>query len=125
MITATSSGSFNKTLKSLTFMKSNRMWDVLRQGGQNGREALRQATPIESGETANSWGYRIINKPGRHGIEWFNTHFNEGVSIALLIQYGHGTGTGGYVHGVDYINPAMRPVFDKILDDIWRQVRNA
>lgn len=125
MITRTSSGSFKKTEEFLRVMKSNRIYDVLRRHGQNGSEALRRATPIESGETANSWGYRIINEKGRHGIEWYNTHFNDGVNVAVLIQYGHGTGTGGYVNGIDYINPAMRPIFDEILEDIWRQVRNA
>lgn len=124
MISATSSGSFKKTEDFLMLMKSNRIFEVLRRHAQNGREALRAATPVESGETANSWGYRIINEKGRHGIEWFNTHVNDGANIALLIQYGHGTGTGGYVAGIDYINPAIRPVFDEILEDVWRQVRN-
>lgn len=124
MIHAESSGSFKNTLSFLQFLQSGRMFDVLSRGGKMGVEALRAATPKESGETANSWNYEIINSRGRHGIEWFNTHVNDGVNIAVIIQYGHGTGTGGYVEGIDYINPAIRPVFDKILDDVWRQVRN-
>ena len=92
--------------------------------GQEGVDALANATPKESGETANSWRYRIIRKRGFVTIEWYNTHVNDGANIAVLIQYGHGTGTGGYVQGIDYINPSIRPVFDRIADEIWKKVKS-
>lgn len=124
MIRATSSGSFEKTTNFLEFLKSNRMFSVLDRYGRVGVDRLRSATPKESGETANAWRYEVIHRDGLHGIEWYNTHVNDGVNIAIIIQYGHGTGTGGYVEGIDYINPALRPVFEEILNDVWRQVRN-
>lgn len=101
------------------------MFSVLDRHARVGVEHLRANTPKESGETANSWRYEVFHGNGIHGIEWYNTHVNDGVNVAIIIQYGHGTGTGGYVEGIDYINPALRPVFEAILDDIWRQVRNA
>jgi hypothetical protein len=124
MIYATSSGSFDQTVGFLKFLQSNRMFNVLDRYGRIGVESLRAATPTESGETANSWTYEVVNREGLHGIEWFNTHVNDGVNIAIILQYGHGTGTGGYVEGIDYINPALRPVFEAMVEDIWRQVRN-
>jgi hypothetical protein len=124
MITATSVGSFDKTTKFLEFMKSERMFNSLDRHGRTGVDALSRATPRDTGETAHSWGYQVAHRKGYHAISWFNTHREDGVNIAVIIQYGHGTGTGGYVEGIDYINPAIRPVFDKILEDIWRQVIN-
>ena len=124
MIRVESSGSFDNTVKFLKFLQSGRMFNVLDRYGRMGVDELRANTPKESGETANSWGYRVINQNGIHGIEWYNTHVNDGVNVAVLIQYGHGTGTGGYVEGIDYINPALRPVFQAMADDIWRQVSN-
>lgn len=88
-----------------------------------GVAALEQATPKETGETAISWKYRIVRGKTFIRIEWYNTHLDvNGTMIAVLIQYGHGTGTGGYVVGRDYINPAMRPLFDKFVIDIWKKV---
>lgn len=124
MIRATSSGSFSKTLGFLEHIKSQKMFSNLERFGRMGVDALSKATPSETGETANSWGYQVSRKPGRTAISWFNTHEDDGVNIAVIIQYGHGTGTGGYVQGRDYINPAMRPIFDQILNDVWRQVTN-
>lgn len=124
MIYAESSGSFDQTVSFLEFLRSNRIFNVLDRYGRIGVAQLMANTPKESGETANSWGYEVINKNGIHGVEWFNTNVNDGVNVAILIQYGHGTGTGGYVEGIDYINPALRPVFEAMADDIWRQVRN-
>jgi hypothetical protein len=121
----TSSGSFAKTEAFLHFLQRGKMFDNLSTYGQRGVDALRSATPIETGETSEDWGYQIGKRPGRVAISWFNTHNEDGVNIAVIIQYGHGTGTGGWVEGRDYINPAMRPIFDKILDDVWRQVTNA
>jgi hypothetical protein len=91
--------------------------------GRMGVDALARATPVDTGLTASSWAYRIRREKGRVGIEWYNTHTVSGVQVAILIQYGHGTGTGGYVSGRDYINPAMQPLFDQIADDVWKKVK--
>ena len=90
--------------------------------GIRGVDALSSNTPRDSGLTAESWNYRIVKDPDHPRIEWFNDNVQNGSVIAILIQYGHGTGTGGYVEGRDYINPALRPVFDKIADDVWKEV---
>lgn len=90
--------------------------------GQAGVAALASATPVESGKTANSWTYEIERKNGRIKISFLNTNIQNGVPIAIILQYGHGTGTGGWVEGRDYINPAIQPVFDKIANDAWREV---
>lgn len=100
------------------------MFDGLDAFGQKGVDALASATPRESGETAQSWGYKILRGKGSVTIEWYNTNVHNGSNIAVLIQYGHGTGTGGYVVGRDYINPAMRPIFDQIADDVWKKVND-
>jgi hypothetical protein len=86
--------------------------------GRIGVDALSRATPIDSGLTASSWKYRIITDKSGIGLEWYNTNAN----VAILIQYGHGTGTGGYVAGVDYINPTIKPIFDNIVNEIRKQV---
>ncbi len=125
MISIKSEGSFSKTMKFLSFMESGDAFNNLDSYGMRGVDALSNATPIESGETAHSWGYKTSGSKGKFKIEWFNSHTNDGKNIAILIQYGHGTGTGGYVQGRDYINPAMRPIFDKIVEDIWREVTSA
>ena len=115
-------GNFNKTEEFLKKAKKGDFYKNLEKYAQIGVEALRSSTPIDSGTTANSWGYEIINDGGRTGIAWTNTNTNQGENIAILLQYGHGTGTGGYVHGRDYINPAMQPVFDQIAEDVWKEV---
>lgn len=125
MLGVSSSGSFDKTMKFLNFLESKKMFSRLEHFGRVGVDALESATPIETGETRNSWGFQVNRSRNRYSINWFNTHVDDGVNIAVIIQYGHGTGTGGYVEGRDYINPAMRPIFDKILDDVWRQVTSA
>jgi hypothetical protein len=125
MVYATSSGSWKKTEDFLRFMQQERMYNVLDHYGRVGVDLLAAATPIDTGETAQSWGYQIGNNGrGRHSISWYNTHREGRVNIAIILQYGHGTGTGGWVEGRDYINPAIRPLFDKIVEDIWKQVRN-
>ena len=115
-------GNFNKTEEFLKKAKKGDFYKNLEKYAQIGVEALRNSTPIDSGTTANSWEYEIINDGGRTGIAWINTNTNQGENIAILLQYGHGTGTGGYVHGRDYINPAMQPVFDQIAEDVWKEV---
>lgn len=116
------SGDFKNLEKFLKKASSGDIFSRLDRYGKIGVDALRKSTPKESGETAKSWGYRVIKSKTNPGIEWYNTHVNDGVQIAVLIQYGHGTGTGGYVQGRDYINPAMQPVFDKIAQDVWKEV---
>lgn len=95
---------------------------VLEKYGRAGVEALASATPIDSGKTASSWSYEIEQKNGQYAIYWTNSNINDGVNIAVILQYGHGTGTGGYVAGTDYINPAIRPIFDEIANNAWKEV---
>ena len=95
---------------------------VLDKYGQAGVAALASATPVDSGITAASWYYTIERGSGTTSISFGNTNVNDGVSIAIILQYGHGTGTGGWVQGRDYINPAIQPIFDKLADDAWREV---
>lgn len=110
-------------LKRIDRKRRSRIVDsVLERYGIMGVDALSNATPIDTSETAKSWNYRITVKPFETSIEWYNTNVVDGRPIAVLIQYGHATGTGGYVEGRDYINPAIQPIFDQILDDVWKQV---
>ena len=94
----------------------------LKKYGEMGVRALQSNTPRETGLTAASWYYTISESKDGFTIEWKNRNSNKGVLIAAILQYGHGTGTGGYVRGVDYINPAMKPVFQQIADDAWKEV---
>ena len=125
MIRFTHRGSFNNIEKFLNRMTGQEYMNILDTCGQMGVEALRAATPVESGKTASSWTYEIVRGGGMTEIHWLNTNENKGVNIALILQYGHGTGTGGYVQGRDYINPAMQPVFDKIAEEVWRVVTSS
>lgn len=125
MFALSSRGSFKKTLNFLDKLKNQEMWNDLDRYGQMGVDALSRATPRETGLTANSWDYEVIR--GRHesGIAWLNRNINDGANVAILLQYGHGTGTGGFVQGEDYINPSIKPVFDTISDEIWRRITTA
>ena len=122
MITFTSKGDFKKVDSWFEKLLNIAKVGELDKYGRMGVEALRQATPKDSGETANSWSYEIVRKDGETRIVWKNSHVNKGVNIAVILQYGHGTGTGGYVEGIDYINPAMRPVFQQIVDNALKEV---
>lgn len=122
MITFESKGSFRNTENFLNRMKDGQIFSALNKYGQEGVNALRDATPIDTSETANSWYYEVIRKSGQYSIVFRNRHIEDGVPIAVIIQYGHGTRTGGYVQGRDYINPVIRPLFDRIADDIWKAV---
>lgn len=122
MIRFVSKGDFSKTD---TFFE--KLLEVFNHGelnkyGERGVEALRMATPMDTGKTAESWDYEIDRSEGVTKIIWTNSNINDGVNIALILQYGHGTGTGGYVVGRDYINPAIQPIFDQIADEAWREV---
>lgn len=116
----------NKTEDALKKMYGLTFDDILNKYGQAGVDALRNATPRDSGETANSWYYEIIKEDGKIRINWNNSHVEAGwANIAILLQYGHGTRNGGYVEGRDYINPALQDIFDKIADSAWQEVVQA
>jgi hypothetical protein len=106
----------------LSRLKSKQVFDILSKYGSIGQNALSNATPKDSGETSQSWSYTIVQKPGYYSIRWHNSHVNDGVPIAIILQYGHGTGTGGYVEGRDYINPAVRPIFEEMANEAWKEV---
>ena len=122
MITVQASGSFDKTEQYLRQMSKFDVITILERYGQDGVNALSAATPTDTGETAASWSYETEYKAGSYFIYWKNSHIVNGVPIAVILQYGHGTRNGGYVHGRDYINPAIRPIFDKIANDVWKEV---
>lgn len=124
IITITQSGNFDKTEKFLKGAKKLSYDPVLHRFGQDGVTALSLATPIDSGITASSWSYEVHGNRENFYIVWTNNNIINGFSVAIGLQYGHGTGWGGYVSGRDYINPAMRPIFDKISDDMWKEVTN-
>jgi hypothetical protein len=122
MITITQKGNFNKTERYLSRLQSSHLYAVLNRYGSLGVAALSNATPVDSGETAQSWYFSTKVRKGYYSIRWHNRHEEDGIPIAVLIQYGHGTGTGGYVQGRDYIMPAIRPVFDQIVAEAVREV---
>lgn len=122
VITVTQKGNYKKTDRFLHRILERHYTNKLASYGAKGVEALSKATPIDSGITAESWSYNIVEVPGRTTIEWTNSHINKGVNIAIILQYGHGTRNGGYVKGIDYINPAIRPIFQEMADSAWKEV---
>ena len=116
------SGDFKKNLTFLTNLRKKSIRPILEKYGQKGVEALAEATPKATGKTAASWSYEIKMEKTGAVLSWKNANIVDGVPIAVILQYGHGTRNGGYVHGVDYINPAMKPVFDAIRDELWKEV---
>lgn len=122
VITFHHKGNFQKTDNFLKKAKQGDYFRSLEKFAQEGVNALASATPIDSGKTAASWDYTISRSKGSVSITWTNSNVNDGVNIAVIIQYGHGTRNGGYVQGRDYINPAIRPVFDKIAENVWKEV---
>lgn len=124
MIRVTSSGSFNNTRAFLERIRKRDQFKVLHKYGPIGVAALQRATPKDKVETANGWYYEIVDRPGYFAIHWLNSHVVDPgrIPVAVLIQYGHATGTGGLVQGRDYINPALRPIFDQIAADMWKEV---
>lgn len=125
MITFRQQGDFSKLTRYFERVKEAVKLGDLDKYGQAGVDALASATPSDSGLTASSWYYEIINQNGSARIIFKNSNINAGVPIAIILQYGHGTGTGGWVEGRDYINPAIRPIFDKIAEDAWKEVTKA
>lgn len=122
MVVIKSKGSFNKTTQFLHHCLHLNYKTILAKYGEKGVKALSDATPVDSGVTAASWKYEILEGPTGPSIVWSNTNIHDGVNIAILIQYGHGTGSGGYVVGRDYINPAIQPVFDDMADSVWKEL---
>lgn len=122
MITFRHRGDLSKTTGFLKRAKELNVLRILNKYGREGVAALASATPIDSGETSNSWYYEVRAASGSAKLTFLNSHVNKGVPIAIILQYGHGTGTGGWVQGRDYINPAVRPVFDRIVEEAWREV---
>ena len=121
MITFRQEGDFSKLTSFLEKTKKLFNVGILDKHVRKGVEALAAATPIDSGETANSWYYRLENKNGSAAITFCNSHIQNGVPIAIILQYGHGTRNGGWVEGRDYINPALQPIFDELAKEAWKE----
>ena len=122
MMTLKSNGDFSKVTNWLERMKESAHIGILDKYGKRGVDALRDATPKDTGKTADSWDYEITNENGRATITFTNSNIQNGIPIAVILQYGHATNGGGWVQGIDYINPAIRPVFDEIVNEAWKEV---
>jgi hypothetical protein len=125
LISADVTGSFKNTESFLKAMSKLDIMGILNSSGKEGVAALSSATPIETGRAATSWGYEVSRKGGVYTITWTNSDVENGFPVVIMLQYGHGTGTGGYVQGIDFINPAIKPIFDKIADRVWKAVTSA
>jgi hypothetical protein len=121
-ITFTVSGDWDDTRKWLKKIGSGDIYQGLDSLAKEGVTALRNATPVRSGIGASSWDYKIVQDRGGVTIAWTNSDTENGFPVVIMLQYGHGTGTGGYVEGEDFINPAIRPIFDKISNQVWKAV---
>ena len=122
MISFSQKGDFSKTARYLNRIKNPSNLTIFDKYGRAGVSALSSATPVDTGKTAESWYYKIEKNSEATSIVFCNSNINEGVPIAIILQYGHGTGTGGYVQGRDYINPAIQPVFDELANTAWKEV---
>lgn len=122
MIRFRQKGDFTKLTRYLERAKEAVKLSDLDRFGREGVRALSSATPVDTGKTAASWEYRITHEKGGVTISFYNTNIQNGVPIAIILQYGHGTRNGGWVQGRDYINPAIQPIFDKIAETAWREV---
>lgn len=122
IISMTQKGNFKKTDRFLHKLIGFHYSRKMRIYGERGVEALRAATPKDSGETAESWSYEIVEEPGRTAVYWRNSHVVNGTNIAIILQYGHGTRNGGFVEGIDYINPAIKPIFEDMAKEAWKEV---
>lgn len=126
MFKRSSKGSFNRTEQFLKNLSKENLaateYDVIRQYADDLVSALESATPKDTGRTSKSWRYEIVNNKNKVQLQVFNDNFNDGVCIAILLQYGHATKSGSFVQGIDYINPAVKPYFDKIEESVWREV---
>jgi len=126
MIGIKSSGNFDKTKRFLNEVSDTRKLinrkTAIKALAEEGLDRLKEATPKRTGLTADSWSYEITSQNGKTSITFNNSNVVNGVNIAIILDYGHGTGTGGYVKGLEYIDPAIRPVFDKMSADMWKAV---
>lgn len=122
MVMVVHKGNFNKTEKFLKSLLDKKFIKNLDRYGQEGVQALANATPKDTGLAASSWDYEIVNNEGSVELWWTNDNVEGGVHVVILIQYGHGTRNGGYVQGIDFINPALKPIFNKIADKVWKEV---
>ena len=122
MISIRHKGDYAKLTRYLEKVKSTARVSILDKYGKAGVDALAAATPVDTGLTARSWYYRVESNANSATITFCNSNINRGIPIAIILQYGHGTRNGGWVEGRDYINPAIQPIFDKIVDDAWREV---
>lgn len=127
VISVTTSGSFDRTTKFLEAMSNinNTVMALMHASGLRGVNALASATPVSSGRAAHSWGYEVQSDRNGCSITWTNSDVESGFPVAIMLQYGYATGTGGYVHGRDYINPAIKPIFDDIANQLWKVVTSA
>jgi hypothetical protein len=125
MISLSADGSFDSTERWLRSLQKLDISKIVQQAAQRGVDALARATPKESGRAASSWSYEVVKANGSITIGWKNSDIENGYPVALMIQYGHGTGTGGWIQGRDFINPAMRPIFDEIAETVWKAVTSA
>ena len=124
MISFRQKGDFSKLTRYFEKVKEAVQVGDLDKYGREGVAALASATPVDSGNTANSWYYKIENNKGSASITFYNSNIQNGIPIAIILQYGHGTRNGGWVQGRDYINPAIQPIFDKIAESAWKEVTN-
>ena len=123
MINIKQKGDFKNLSSFLEKTKEKLNLGLLDKYGREGVAALQAATPKDTGKTSESWYYKIERKNGSVSLTFHNSNQNKGVPIAIILQYGHATGNGGYVEGVDYINPALSPIFDKIAEEAWKEVK--
>ncbi len=124
-ITVKQRGSFDKTKRYFERLSNSTQLIDLKKYGAEGVRALASNTPVDTGLTASSWEYEIQKTKNSIMIGWYNTNTHDGYNVALLIQYGHGTKNGGYVSGIDYINPSLKPIFEKMSKEIWAEVTKA
>lgn len=122
MISFRQKGDFSRVTRYFERLKETMRLGILDKYGREGVNALSSATPVESGMTAASWYYKIEHSSNSAAIQFYNSNVNKGVPIAIILQYGHGTETGGWVQGRDYINPAIQPLFDKMAEEVWKEV---
>jgi hypothetical protein len=122
LITITTTGSFKNTQDFLDHVGQLNIQSILASCGQMGVSALSAATPEETGRAAHSWSFEVSRSGGLYELAWTNSDIENGFPVVIMLQMGHGTGTGGYVQGRDFINPAIQPVFDKIANIVWKAV---
>ena len=122
VISFKTTGNFDRSTRWLQKLQRAEFYKRVNAIAAQGTSALASATPVDSSKTAQSWSHEVKITRTSCRVEWHNSNVNQGVPIAIILQYGHGTGTGGYVAGRDYINPAIRPIFEKIAEDVWKEV---